>query len=239
MHKEIGSEFWLERGKNINNSSLKKNSENEVFLLSGRTALDYIIRDAKRTYRLETIWLPSYCCQSMISPFIKNEVVIKFYPVYFNGTNLVYEIEKISPNESLYIMQYFGFAREYPGILCDISKQGSLIIEDRTHIAVCDVNSLSFADYSYSSFRKWTFLPGLALAKKENGEFSLMPPTEIHNKYVDIRINSATQKSEYMNKNIGKKADFLKGFSLAEDVLDKDYYNYASDEESINIYLIS
>lgn len=239
MYKEIGSEFWQEKRKNINNDSFIKSTEKEVFLLSGRTALDYIIRDAKKTYGLKTIWLPSYCCHSMISPFIKNGVGIKFYPVYFNGANLIFEMEKISSDEALYIMQYFGFMREYPEIVRDISKQVNLVIEDRTHVAFCknnDTNSLDFIDYSYSSFRKWTFLPGLALAKKENGEFSLMPPTKINNKYVNIRINSAHQKYEYMHKNIGEKEVFLEGFSLAEDILDKDYYNYASDEESINIF---
>ena len=61
---EIGSEFWKYNKKYI--------SENEELFLSGRTALDAIIKDILSEYRIESALLPSYCCHTMIEPFIRN-----------------------------------------------------------------------------------------------------------------------------------------------------------------------
>ena len=75
--QEIGSEFW-----DIPLST----SENSVFgddtawFLSGRSALEAIIADIKKQRNVRRAWLPSWCCDSMILPFVKNEINVQFYP---------------------------------------------------------------------------------------------------------------------------------------------------------------
>ena len=46
------------------------------FFISGRTALDYIIRDILNKYDIKSALLPSYCCHTMIEPFLKTQIAI-------------------------------------------------------------------------------------------------------------------------------------------------------------------
>lgn len=73
---EIGSEFWLGctpssskeysmRPYNIYHSDLF----NVVETLSGRTALEYIVEFLKAQGK-RIAYLPSYCCHTMIEPFL-------------------------------------------------------------------------------------------------------------------------------------------------------------------------
>ena len=64
--EEIGSEYWISTECEIKKF---KNEENMVGVLSGRTAIDYIIKDIKTYKELKKVILPSYCCYSMIEPF--------------------------------------------------------------------------------------------------------------------------------------------------------------------------
>ena len=66
MINEIGSEFWKENKKYLN--------ENERLFLSGRTALDAIIKDSKKEHIIKSALLPSYCCHTMIEPFLRNDI---------------------------------------------------------------------------------------------------------------------------------------------------------------------
>ena len=85
MYSEIGSEFW-DRGDGVN-TSLKNipdwldwGVENR-FLATGRTALDHIIRDIQSTQLFQRAYLPSYCCQTMIEPFLSHNIEVEFYDV--------------------------------------------------------------------------------------------------------------------------------------------------------------
>ena len=65
--KEIGSEFYdipiLDRDNLIFNDETK-------WFVSGRAALDFVIKDIKSKREVKTVSLPSWCCDSMISPLI-------------------------------------------------------------------------------------------------------------------------------------------------------------------------
>lgn len=99
--REIGSEFWKPEKYHTR--------ENETLYLSGRTALDAIVRDAVESYGIASALLPSYCCHTMITPFLSNGIPIRFYDVYVNDNGLLTaEIPSPKENELLYIMKYFG-----------------------------------------------------------------------------------------------------------------------------------
>ena len=81
--KELGSEFWLEKEyTDIINLSLpewlKVGSDNKL-LLSGRTAIYFVIKDIQKSKKVNTVYFPSYCCQSMLQPFIDLGINIVFY----------------------------------------------------------------------------------------------------------------------------------------------------------------
>ncbi len=236
MKKEIGSEFWTdETYENYHHSMFTKDSRKEKFLLSGRTALDYIIQDAQESYQLDAIWLPSYCCHTMVEPFVRHNIKVEFYDTFWNGKELVLDIPEIQAQDALYIMQYFGCIRDYPKRVWNIHEQGSLIIEDNTHTAICEGNKADLADYSYGSYRKWAFLPGIALAKKEHGDFIVTVPEEMNEQYLRLRNHAAHQKERYIKLGaVEDKETYLEEFRVAEEILDHDYIDYAADPYSFD-----
>ena len=103
MRKEIGSEFW-----NVP-VNLKANTllpEYARLFISGRVALRYIIKDIMLKKKVQTIGLPSWCCDSIITPFIDEGLEVQFYPVVLENGVL-----KQRPNDItvdvLLVMDYF------------------------------------------------------------------------------------------------------------------------------------
>ena len=83
---EIGSEFWT-RQEPIG----KEKASNEEYLLSGRTALRFIIDDVCGEREIKKVLLPSYCCESMIRPFADRGISVQFYRVDLGGVDLPFD----------------------------------------------------------------------------------------------------------------------------------------------------
>lgn len=221
MFREIGSEFW-------NDGPQKRD---QVFLLSGRTALEFVIRDMKKRLDVKSALLPSYCCHTMIEPFYRHGVSVRFYDVYFNKEHgLSAEIPPAHENEVFYDMTYFGF-RHLAKSSQPSQNDFVAFIEDKTHSWLSD-NKESTADYSYASYRKWTGFDALALATKREGEFSNFP-TLFNSQYSDLRKRAASMKRSFMESGTGDKQDFLDLFAKAEEALEKDYVGYKPTSETI------
>ena len=75
---EIGSEFWQ-----VDNLTQKNHlfPSGTKWFLSGQNALNFIIDDIKSKYDVSSVVLPSWCCDSMIIPFIINDFDISFYDI--------------------------------------------------------------------------------------------------------------------------------------------------------------
>ena len=126
MIKEIGSEFWA-----VPQQRLDKH-----YLLSGRTALEYIVRDIRHTNAIRSVLMPSYCCHTMIEPFVRHGFAIRFYDVFFDQEAgcLRADMPKYQTDEVLFYMSYFGFA-EIEGLQLErLRKRYPVIIDDRTHL---------------------------------------------------------------------------------------------------------
>lgn len=215
---EIGSEFWdIPCG-------------NRQYLLSGRTALDFIIRDIVKQNGANSVLLPSYCCHTMIEPFVRHNFRIRFYDVFFDEkTGLCADLPSLLENEVFYYMTYFGFS-EITGIdIKEISKTRSVIIEDTTHSKMTDARE-DFADYSYTSFRKWSGFFGIAEAVKKSGFFEIRPGVAGEN-YCNMRKKAMEQKSGFIIDGMGQKEEFLSDYNRAEELLETDYENYTPTAE--------
>jgi hypothetical protein len=233
MIREIGSEFWIEEKINKNTNSLFQLNERSLSFLSGRTALDFIIRDAKVEKRIQKIYIPSYCCHTMIVPFIRNDIEIVFYDVYASEENgITYEIPNLGIGDALYIIKYFGYKQRYPKEVTNAKENGCLIIEDETH-SYFNKTTNSSADYSYSSFRKWTYLSGIAIAKKKNSSFLIPTRNQTNIKYIDMRNKAALNKRDFIVYKKGNKEKFLKDFNQAEQLLEIDYCDYVADQDAV------
>ena len=204
------------------------------FFISGRTALDYIIRDILNEYDIKSALLPSYCCHTMIEPFLKNGIKVRFYDVYFDEcTGLSADIPEPYENEIFYFMRYFGYKKIHGVCAEQIRKNWDFIIEDKTHSWLLPEKE-SISDYSFASYRKWFGVSGIALAEKMSGNFSA-PLTYKNNAcYCELREKAANLKKEFISGNPVDKNEFLHKFNEAENMLEKDYEDYAPTIQAFN-----
>lgn len=223
---EIGSEFWKPKKEEYF-------KDNVSFCLSGRTALDAIVKDAVRTFGIKSALLPSYCCHTMIEPFLRNGVEVRFYDVYVNEDDDALTADMPSPNEDemLYIMKYFGDT--------DILYQGdgknlsgwTAIVEDLTHSCFC-TDYESKADYCFASYRKWFAVDGIAVMWSRHSNFSNVF-SDVFEEYCTIRNSAFEQKARYMAGEQLKKETFLDAFAEAENLLSNSYEGYTARPDSI------
>ena len=202
--REIGSEFW---DVPLCGRESRLFPESTQWFLSGRTALQSILKEQKRC---RTAALPAWCCDSMVKPFADAGMEIRFYPVCPSvGGNPLQEIPFDS--DILFVMDYFG----YTSAPVDLSNYKGTVIRDVTHSLFS--SSYSDADYYFGSLRKWTgvWTGGYAWAKDghalTNGETG-------DGGYTALRMKAMESKKEYMAGN-GDKS-YLEVFRKAEELLE-------------------
>jgi dTDP-4-amino-4,6-dideoxygalactose transaminase len=224
MIKEIGSEFWE---VDISCGSELVMDKQHQYLLTGRTALDFIIRDIKATREFKSVYMPSYCCHTMIQPFLENGVDVEFYDICFENGKYTYEINFDNRCDVILIMQYFGFHNAtVEHAINRLKASGKIIVEDSTHSWYSENPYCDKSDYIFASFRKWTGLPCGAVALKQFGDFSIQVPNGTNTKYIELRQQAANLKKQYIERHIGQKEVFLRCYSQAEEMLEIDYENY-------------
>lgn len=237
-YSEIGSEFW-------ENPCYEDGQENPIVFneqkrgfLCGRTALDHIIRDAKEEYGIRSSLLPSYCCHTMIEPFLRNGIAVRFYSVVATENGLTCILPEPKEQEVLYLMYYFGFKSgietEKGGI-----NEWDLIILDETHSCFRKGMPEPLNDnvkYRYISYRKWTDIRGFAMAEKVRSNFLLPPPGKQNKDYAQLKEQACLEKKNYIDKEQGNKAEFLQKYQEAENLLEEQYVDFAALEEGIWAY---
>lgn len=225
---EIGSEFWKNKKQYFN--------DNVSFCLSGRTALDAIVKDATKTFDIKSALLPSYCCHTMIEPFVKNGIAVRFYDVYVNEYDvLTADIPAPYKNEIFYIMKYFGDTDiSYTGDGKD-SSGWTVTVEDLTHSCFC-TGYESKADYCFASYRKWFAVDGIAAVWSKHSRLANMFNREFE-EYCSIRNDAFEQKTRYMAGEPIAKETYLDTFAKAEDLLSEHYEGCIARPDSIgNLY---
>ncbi len=221
--KEIGSEFWKEPTQWVRSD--------ETLYLSGRTALDAVLRDAMEKRGVRCALLPSYCCESMLAPFARNGLDVRFFDVWpgENGV-LCAELPRPRERELLLYMKYFGSARLSGLDGADLTGWAATA-EDMTHTMLSEDYS-SRADYQFESVRKWFAVDGVAVARKRSGR--LPNPAQGPNETFCARRNRAYRlKNAFMEGRSGEKEEFLRLFSEASAVLAADYADRAPRPEAV------
>ena len=223
--REIGSEFWTQY-----NPANVTNTDNEKYLLSGRTALQFIIDDILLSKNAKKVLMPSYCCESMILPFVKSGIDIQFYHVSDR------EIECSLHNDAdiVLLLDYFGYEiEENVRIARDNQLAGKTVIYDSTHKIDGNYLVQKYADYSFCSFRKW-FYCNYAKVIKHQGEFFNNHERTFNNRYTNLRDIAQSEKMEYISGEKSKK-NFLVKFSEAEQLLEDDYVGYSGIPVDVDV----
>lgn len=202
--REIGSEFWDVPQTDTAAAALFPQSAQ--WFLSGRSALQAIIKELGEA---RSVALPSWCCDSMVKPFLDAGLQVHFYPIVFDGA-LVQEIAFKS--DVLFLMDYFGYTGSAP----DLNGYKGIVIRDVTHSlfsAAC-----SDADYCFGSLRKWcgVWTGGYAWARDGH---RLAAGGDCAQTYAALRERAMGEKRAYIE---GEKADkgYLKAFEEAEALLE-------------------
>ncbi len=201
--REIGSEFWDVPTSEKDNGLFPESTQ---WFLSGRSALQAIIKELGAA---RSVSLPSWCCDSMIKPFVDAHYAISFYPVAVKG-GLMQEFEMDA--DVLFLMDYFGYTGPQP----DLSCYNGIVIRDVTHSIFS--SSYSDADYCFGSFRKWcgVWTGGYAWAS-DGHRFGNWEKGG--HEYIALRRKAMDEKTEYMEGNRADK-DYLKAFNSAEECLE-------------------
>lgn len=237
MRKEIGSEFWNTR---YNEFILKNNLEyfenlgvDVKYLMSGRTSIDYILNDIDDLKKV--VYMPEYCCNSMVQPFIDNGYSIKYYQV--DLLNNKYYIDENFNCSLFFGMSYFGYDDSNMDFyIKKFKKRNVIVIEDITHRVFGKKNHCEESDYLIASLRKWfpIYTGAIAVNKKCDFRTSIDNYT-INEELVKYKKKAMQLKREYINDiNINCKNIFLNLFNRSNQLI-TDYKNKKMDEESLKI----
>jgi len=230
---EIGSEFWLELDDGATFGQSGSKDGHTFFLLSGRTALDYIIRDIKAGRKIDSVYIPSYCCESMIEPFVRNGIGVKFYEVSGGKDGFQPAYECNNRCDAVLLLDYFGYENGSLAAIAESARNaGEIVIYDATHKLNGHLAVEALADYTFCSYRKW-FFSNAAIIQK-NGAFLAERPAYRNTRYEELRNRASELKCKYMTCAPAHKQDYLGLFGEAEKLLEKDYIDYVAEPASVD-----
>lgn len=203
---EIGSEFWNIPLIDTVNNIFPKDTQ---WFLSGRSALISILKDIQGAH---TVAMPSWCCDSMIAPFVNAGYEVYFYPVYWDH-QLIQDIDDCC--DVLFMIDYFGYSS-------GITTSHKCVIRDVTHSLFS--HKYDDAKYYFGSLRKWcgVWTGGYAWTEKEH--FLRAEDGDDHG-YSMLRKKAMQMKEQFLYSlseglDDGNK-DYLPVFEQAERLLNQ------------------
>jgi len=236
MKKEIGSEFWTScspQGKygcvwpHIQGWTLKET-------LSGRVALEYIVERLVEKGK-KSVYMSSYCCHTMIEPFLKHGMTVTFYDVVSTESGLTRMFDANHGCDVVFLLDYFGFVDAETALIAKEQKaNGKCVIYDATHSIYSDFNYSDY-DYVFGSYRKWMDVNcGFVAVKNEDG-IQFGSDWKQFDAYTDMRARLFDQKSRFMNDEPVDKQQFLSWINEAEEMLEQNYHHTLPDQRSLDV----
>ncbi|WP_368652900.1 hypothetical protein AB4Y30_14340 [Ornithinibacillus sp. 4-3] len=237
MISEIGSHFEHDDTviKESSNECISIGYEQYAYTFSGRSAIEVAIKDILINRRIKKVYMPNYCCQSMIDPFISNSIDVEFYSVSLDSRNgIKYNIDYNKDCDVFFAISYFGLEQyDQENIIRSFQDKNIIVIEDVTHSLYSTNSNLNVADYCVASLRKWLPIASGGMVYKRIGKL-LVKPVLGSNKYVSLKIEAMKDKLRYINGEKINKESFLKKFIESDKQLEFRDYLYKIDNYSFN-----
>lgn len=205
------------------------------YLMSGRCANYYVLKDICLTDTKKKAYVPVYTCETVLEPYIKAGFELLFYDVAKDMTP-VFDPRMLECISVINLCGYYGFSNYDRDFIKQCRERGITIVEDTTHSLFSDNGIDPYCDYVVGSLRKWIGVPGGGFAIKKKGAFSLPvhPPDETH---LSMRVMSMKVKqvqmslhSEHPCMQALEKANNV--FWDAEMLLRRTFDCHGSDPES-------
>jgi dTDP-4-amino-4,6-dideoxygalactose transaminase len=201
--------------------------------LCGRTALEHIVEILVKQGK-KTAYLPSYCCHTMIEPFLTHGMEVKFYDIEITP----YGISRKNVDddyEAILLMDYFGHTdAETIEIARRENSKGKITIYDATHSMNSPVDTTPY-DFVYGSYRKWVDINCGFLAWKEELSHGEITQNDNYQVYSSVREMLFDLKADFINGGKTSKDDFLPLIEKAETILEEQYHHKMPDKRSIEV----
>ena len=240
MYNEIGSEFWTNCTPHLLQGLFSMRPQRiyemhpykVVETLSGRTALEHIV-EVMQHRGMKKAYLTSYCCHTMIEPFVIHGFRVAFYDIWLTKEGIHREVNLTGNDcEVVLLMDYFGHTDSETVEVAKAAKAtGKVVIYDATHSLYSDVDYSPY-DFIYGSYRKWVDINCGFLTWKEdlyNGEIT---QSGCCGAYVEKRKELFDKKAIFMKGGAVEKDDFLPLINEAESILEKEYHHGMPDARS-------
>ena len=238
--REIGSEYWdgctltTDREYTMRPKPLYLDFQ-VIETLSGRTSLEHIV-EICLAEGMSSAYLPSYCCHTMIEPFHRHGMSVRFYDVVPTNIGLHRDLDLGTECDIILLLDYFGFVdSETVEIAMALKERGKTVIYDATHMLYSNANLYPY-DYVFGSYRKWLDINCGFLAKKT--EFSGGSVTQHgseDSRFVTIRSELIHLKQQYMHGGNVCKEQFLLKINEAETALEQSYHHMLPDKRSMEV----
>lgn len=240
MVEEIGSEFWTGCTPSIKKEYTMRpwviyNQHNSRIIetLSGRTALEYIVecligKGKKRAY------LPSYCCHTMIEPFLTHGMDVLFYDVQYGANGIHRDVRK-EDYDAILLMDYFGYTDPETYAFAKRERiKGKSLIYDATHSMYSSIDTTPY-DFVYASYRKWVDINCGFFAWKENLSHGEIVQNDNNQAYTSVREKLFNLKASFINGGAATKDDFLPLIEQSEIILEEQYHHKMPDKRSCEV----
>ena len=224
MMKEIGSIFTLsELNKSVNETNIIKR-EGEIYLSLAREALLYIAKILKDDSC--SVMIPSYTCQTVISPFQQEGWDCYFYDIdkqlRIKRESFNEILSKVKPKVILFHPYYgCGLTQEEIELLIEAKKNGAIIVEDMTQ-EIFSKRNKPFVDFYLGSLRKWFEIPDGAFISSE--KYTLLKEDMLleNEDFVTLQKDAMYLRGEYFNnENLNIKQISIRLNKLAVNLISK------------------
>ena len=206
---EIGSEFWNIPYSNEKNNCFPKDAR---WFMSGRHALDYLLSDILKKYKIKKVAIPSWCCDSMIIPFLKKGLETCFYSVNFKDKKMICDYSTVDNADLTLLIDYFGYTSQI-----NIGEPKGILIRDLTHSIFS--RKYNDADYYFGSLRKWAGFYTGGFGFKNGHWIEKNYKCNVDYDYIRARMSAMNDKKKFVMGETNSK-DYLMDFSNAEEMLD-------------------
>lgn len=236
--REIGSEFSLAFSKaalSIRHPDWLPLQYSHAFVFSGRTATETILADIGDAAK--TALLPSYCCASMIEPFLAAGIRVDFYQVDILGGKLSIDIPNLDNYHIFLWCNYFGFRHVFPEArLEEFQQKGGIVIEDITHSLLSRQQFHPQSNYLVASLRKWGPLLCGGFCCKKTGTLSHVPTQKPPVGFLSLKQSAMARKETYLAKNDpAQKILFLQEFAESNRWLGQHFSGLSMDDLSLQL----
>lgn len=184
----------------------------EQWTNSGRSALMLAARTFLQRGATGRVWLPAYCCRSVVQPFLAAGCQVQFYPV---GDGLVSELPlgAAATGDACLFIHYFGH-RQPAGAAEELRRRGVWIIEDCVQAALTSGVGVS-GDFAVASYRKLLPQPdGALFAADAAPDADLGEP---HEAFISQRV-----WGKLLRASGAEPEAFLRLIESSEGILDAD-----------------